>query len=335
VKRASALLCAALAAALALAGCSNQKVHAPVIERAPSGATRPAPAPARTTAADTRPDTYIVRRGDTLFSIALDQGLDYKELAAWNNLDSPNTLRPGQQLRIKPPAGMQEAPVTVRPVTSSERLETHPLGAQAPVAAESAGRAAGAGERVKSEPVARKLPYSPENVALLQRGEAPAKPPSGPVELAPAPAPAPVPAPAAAPRQEPAGKTDSDIDALDNVEWGWPAQGRIIAGFAEPSSKGLDIAGKLGDPVVATAAGRVIYSGEMRGYGKLTVIKHNKTYSSVYAHNKDILVKEGQNVIKGQKIAEIGSTDSDVPKLHFEIRKLGKPVDPAKFLPPS
>jgi lipoprotein NlpD len=335
VKRASALLCTALAAALALAGCSNQKVHAPVIERAPSRAARPAPAPT-TAAADTRPDTYVVRRGDTLFSIALDQGLDYKDLAAWNNLDNPNTLRPGQQLRIKPPAGMQEAPVTVRPVTSSDRVETHPLGAQAPAAAESAGRAAGAGELVKSEPVARKLPYSPENVALLQRGETPAKPPSGPVELAPAPALAPVPAPAVAPRQEPARKTDSDIGDEDKVDWGWPAQGKILAGFSEANNKGLDIAGKSGDPVIASAPGRVVYSGSgLRGYGKLVIIKHNKTYLSAYAHNKDILVKEGQNVVKGQKIAEIGNTDTDVPKLHFEIRKLGKPVDPAKYLPPS
>jgi len=86
--------------------------------------------------------------------------------------------------------------------------------------------------------------------------------------------------------------------------------------------------------VIAAAPGRVIYSGEMRGYGKLAVIKHNKTYSSVYAHNRNILVKEGQSVVKGQKIAEIGNTDTDAPKLHFEIRKLGKPVDPAKYLPP-
>jgi lipoprotein NlpD len=98
----------------------------------------------------------------------------------------------------------------------------------------------------------------------------------------------------------------------------------------------LDIAGRQGEPVIASAPGRVVYSGSgLRGYGKLVIIKHNKTYLSAYAHNKDILVKEGQSVIKGQKIAEIGNTDSDVPKLHFEIRKLGKPVDPAKYLPPS
>ena len=265
--------------------------------------------------------------GDTLFSIALDQGHDYKDLAAWNNLDNPNLIRLGQQLRLKPPPGAQEAPATVSPVTSSGRVETRPLGAQEPARAEPAARPPGTQEAIKSEPQARKLPYSPENVALLQRGETAPKPAAGPV---PAPAPVLAPAPAAA------GKTDADIDDEDKVEWGWPARGKILAGFSEASNKGLDIDGKLGDPVIAAAPGRVVYSGSgLRGYGKLVIIKHNKTYLSAYAHNKDVLVKEGQSVVKGQKIAEIGSTDADAPKLHFEIRKLGKPVDPARFLPPS
>ena len=275
-----------------------------------------------------------------MFSIALDHGLDYKELAAWNNLDEPGRIRPGQQLRVRPPSGRQEAPVTVSPVTTSGRVETHPLGAQAPVTAGAARPSAAPGASpsvpaagpvtaegaIKSEPLGRKLPYSPENVALLRRAEA---------QPGPVPAPVAAPAPAVAPAQEPAGKPDAAADDEDKVDWGWPARGQIIAGFSEPSNKGLDIAGKPGDPVIATAPGRVIYSGEMRGYGKLTVIKHNKTYSSVYAHNRSILVKEGQSVVKGQKIAELGNTDSDTPKLHFEIRKLGKPLDPAKYLPPT
>jgi lipoprotein NlpD len=200
-----------------LAGCSSRPVQAPVIERAPPRAAKPA-APE---ADKRRADAYIVRRGDTLFSIALDQGLDYKELASWNNLDNANQIRPGQQLRLKPPAGVQEAPVTVNPVTTSGRVETRTLGAQGPVRAEPAARAAGTEELLVSEPLARKLPYSPENVALLQRGEEQAKPPS-----------APAPAPAAVPRQEPAAKTDSDIDDEDRVEWGWPAHGKILAGFS-------------------------------------------------------------------------------------------------------
>ncbi|HEY5290770.1 MAG TPA: peptidoglycan DD-metalloendopeptidase family protein [Burkholderiales bacterium] len=321
--RASALLCCAAAAALTLAGCSSRPVQAPVIERAPPAVARPAAPPV----AETRPESYTVKRGDTLFSIALDQGHDYKELAAWNNLDNPNRIRPGQQLRLQPPAGVQESPVTVSPVTSSGRVETRPLGAQGAPRAEPAARTPGTQDPIKSEPLARKLPYSPENVALLQRGETSPKPAAGPV---------PAPAPAAEPVPAPAGKTDADIDDEDKVEWGWPVRGKILAGFSEASNKGLDIAGKLGDPVIAAAPGRVVYSGSgLRGYGKLVIIKHNKTYLSAYAHNRDILVKEGQSVVKGQKIAEIGNTDADAPKLHFEIRKLGKPVDPARFLPPS
>ena len=120
----------------------------------------------------------------------------------------------------------------------------------------------------------------------------------------------------------------------DKVDWGWPVPGKLIAGFSEATNKGIDIAGKQGDPVFASAGGRVVYSGQgLRGYGKLIIIKHNNTFLSAYAHNKEILVKEGQTVVKGQKIAEVGNTDADQTKLHFEIRRLGKPVDPAKFLP--
>lgn len=324
-------VCCGAAAALALAGCASRQVQAPVIERAPPAVS----APAVPSAADTRPKMYTVKRGDTLFSIALDQGHDYKDLVAWNNLEHPNRLRPGQQLRLGPPA-TQESPVTVSPVTPSGRVETRPLGGQGAARAESAPRPTGAQEPIKSEPQARKLPYTPENVALLQRGDLPPKPAaSPPPAAAPAAAPAVVPAPAAPPATAPSGKTDADADDEDKVDWGRPARGKIIAEFSEPNKKGVDIAGKQGDPVLAAATGRVIYSGEMRGYGKLVVIKHKGTYSSVYAHNREILVKEGQNVVKGQKIAEVGNTDSDTTKLHFEIRKFGKPLDPAKYLPPS
>ena len=114
-----------------------------------------------------------------------------------------------------------------------------------------------------------------------------------------------------------------------------PTQGKLIAGFSEPAKrKGIDISGKLGQPVVASAAGKVVYSGSgLRGYGKLIIIKHNKTYLSAYAHNDKLLVKEGQTVTRGQKIAEMGNTDADQVKLHFEVRYHGKPVDPAKYLP--
>ena len=120
----------------------------------------------------------------------------------------------------------------------------------------------------------------------------------------------------------------------DGMTFAWPHPGPVLAGFDETKNKGLDFAGKAGDPVLAAGDGKVVYSGSgLRGYGNLVILKHNNTYLTAYAHNQTLLVKEDQNVTKGQRIAEMGSSDSDRVKLHFEIRKLGKPVDPAKLLP--
>lgn len=124
--------------------------------------------------------------------------------------------------------------------------------------------------------------------------------------------------------------------AIDNdIAWIWPSSGALIAGFDEVKNKGLKIAGKLGDPVVASADGRVVYAGSgLRGYGNLVILKHNEMYLTAYAHNQTLLVKEDQTVRKGQRIADMGSSDADRVMLHFEVRRQGKPVDPAKYLPP-
>jgi lipoprotein NlpD len=120
----------------------------------------------------------------------------------------------------------------------------------------------------------------------------------------------------------------------DDIAFVWPAQGALIAGFDEAKNKGFDIAGKTGDAVVASADGRVVYAGAgLRGYGNLIILKHNNTFLTAYAHNHTLLVKEDQSVKKGQKIAEMGNSDTDRVKLHFEVRRDGKPVDPAKYLP--
>ena len=144
--------------------------------------------------------------------------------------------------------------------------------------------------------------------------------------------------PAAAPRRLPpaaragAPAAGTQGEALD---WIWPAKGKVLSAFTE-ATKGIDIAGKKGAPVVAAAGGRVVYAGQgLRGYGKLVIIKHNDTWLSAYAHNDNIVVKEQQDVKRGQKIAEMGSTDTDQVKLHFEVRRQGKPVDPARVLPPQ
>lgn len=147
------------------------------------------------------------------------------------------------------------------------------------------------------------------------------QPLDGSAEVAVAPRPSPSPAPAPSVNDEGLG-------------FAWPASGPVIGGFDEAKNKGLDIAGQAGDPVLAAADGQVVYAGAgLRGYGNLIILKHNNTLLTAYAHNQALLVKEDQKVRKGQKIAEMGKTDADRVKLHFEIRRQGKPVDPAKYLP--
>lgn len=138
----------------------------------------------------------------------------------------------------------------------------------------------------------------------------------------------------AAPKPVTVAPANQATAAEDDVAFIWPTSGGLIAGFDEAKNKGLDLGGKSGDAVLAAADGRVVYAGAgLRGYGNLLILKHNNTYLTAYAHNQTLLVKEDQSVRKGQKIAEMGSSDTDRVKLHFEIRRQGKPVDPAKYLP--
>ena len=311
--------CALLAAGASVAACVSSR-PAPVTERsAPAGrpatpapvATAPTPKPA--VSPESKPDTYTVKPGDTLYSIALEHGLDYRELALWNGIDNPSALRVGSQLRLTAPA----AAVTTAPLkTPGGSVQAKPLGtAPAPVPVVPAPPPSSAS--IVSEPKGVRVPYSDQALAQLSNT-----------------------APAVAPRAEPPrteARTETAPDSArgpDDLDWAWPVRGKVIATFNDASSKGIAIAGRLGQPVLASAPGRVIFSGSgIRGFGKLVVIKHNNTYLSVYAHNNELVVKEGQNVSKGQKIAEMGSTDADQVKLHFEIRRYGKPIDPLKLLP--
>ena len=196
-----------------------------------------------------------------------------------------------------------------------------------------------------------------ENPDLIEVGQVlrvipPVGPASGATSLATAPAPAdgvvtkPVAPPSAvvptAPASAAAGKppvtaspsAPASNSADEDLGWIWPAHGTLIAGFDDAKNKGFDIGGKAGDAVLAAADGRVVYAGAgLRGYGNLIILKHNNTYLTAYAHNQTLLVKEDQSVQKGQKIAEMGNSDADRVKLHFEIRRQGKPVDPARYLP--
>ena len=281
----------------------------------PASPANAAPLPKPETNGDERPETYTIKRGDTLYSIALDAGLDYRELADWNGIPDPAVIHPGQVLKLRAPA---EPVVQAIPMNTTGAVEARPLDG-VPQAATTQP----AGDTLKTGPKAVKLPYSEANLALLKSPQAAVPQPKAEmVKAAPKVTPAtPAPVPSAV-------ETGSD-----KVDWGWPASGKVIAEFSEASNKGVDIGGKIGDPVFASAPGRVVYSGSgLRGYGRLVIIKHNATFLSAYAHNSNVLVKEGQTVARGQKIAEIGNTDSDRAKLHFEIRRLGKPVDPLKYL---
>lgn len=329
MKRASATGVCWLVVLLLAAGCASRPTSAPVVDRGPAKAPAAKPV-AKPVAQVAAAATYVVKRGDTLYSVALEHGVDYRDVARWNRLDDPSRIRVGQSLRLRAPdeaqtagAPVQTAPgVQVGVARQAGGIETRAIGA-----GPGAASAAQGDGLMRTAPKALRLPYSRENLALLNQAS-PAS--ASPAAASPAPVAAADPKRAAAPAPGPAA-TEREAGG---IEFMWPARGKLLAGFSESNSKGVDIAGQPGDPVVAAAPGRVMYTGTgIRGYGKLIVIKHDEGYNSVYAHNREILVKEGQTVARGERIAELGDTDSDKPKLHFEIRKSGKPVDPMKYLP--
>ena len=306
--------------ALLLAACAVRS-PAPVVDRSPGQASKPTEAPVEPPKPVEKPiPTYTVKRGDTLVGIALQFGLDYRELAAWNNITNPNVLAVGQVLLVAAPAGAK--PLAAN--TTSPLGATPLAGAGPPIEARPLANTPNA----KVEPRGEKVPYTDRAMAQLNAapgtGTAPA-PDVPTTTIQPAPVETQI---QPAEPEKPAGTDREDVD------WMWPVKGtKVISPFSE-ASKGVDLSGKKGAPVVAAASGRVVYAGAgLRGYGKLVIIKHNNTWLSAYAHNDNIVVKEQQDVRKGQKIAEMGQTDSDQVKLHFEVRREGKPVDPAKVLP--
>ena len=294
------------------AGCATRS-PAPVVERAPAPppkAEPPKPVPPKPVAKPV--PTHTIKRGETLVGIALQYGLDYRELAAWNGIANPNVISVDQVLVLAAPSGTPAAPAAT---------VATPLAGTTPV---TEARPLGNTEKLKVEPRGQRLPYSDKALAQLSAGDAAGEPPAAAAQPA-----APAVAAPSEPERPPAGTQG------DAVDWIWPVKGKVLSAFTE-ASKGIDIAGRKGAPVAAAAAGRVVYAGQgLRGYGKLVIIKHNDTWLSAYAHNDSIVVKEQQEVKRGQKIAEMGASDADQVKLHFEVRRQGKPVDPARVLPPQ
>ena len=262
-----------------------------------------------TPAVETRSPTYTVKPGDSLRQIALDFGQNWRDVARWNNLADPDHIEIGQVLKVIAPAGETTTTTTVSTTTTA-----------AP-----AGTGASASATFKPLPPLGKPDTKASDVKAS--GTAVALPPASTTTTASSPS---VPLTGAAVSAQPAAR-DND----DDLTWAWPAAGPVVAPFDDSKTKGLAIAGKAGDPVYAAADGRVVYAGSgLRGYGNLVIVKHNANYLTAYAHNQTLLVKEDQIVKRGQKIAEMGSTDTDRVQLHFEIRKQGKPIDPSKLLPP-
>ena len=287
--------------AIVLASCGSRGHRAPVYDRAEAEKRQAAEQATRDKKSqgekDWRPKTYIVQKGDTLYSIAFNYGLDYHELAELNGIKNPKIIAIGQEIKLFPG---KSAP-GIRSGSAAVSVIPEPF--------------------IKEQPRLVKYPYSEAAMAQIEKVQEqniPATTTASTTENKP--------------EAEPENIVEAEEVAL---EWGMPAQGKLITRFSESANrKGIDIAGKLGQPVLASAAGKVVYSGSgLRGYGKLIIIKHNKTYLSAYAHNDKIMVKEGQSVTRGQQIAAMGNTDASEVKLHFEVRRLGKPVDPAKYLP--
>ena len=299
-----------LVAAAVIAGCASKGGPAPVEDRAgaprtpapvasasaPAVAAPVAPAPATGPAEPAqRAGTYTVKPGDTLIRIGLDLGQSWRDIARWNNVTDPNRIEVGQVLQVVAPGSAAPAATNADSAAAVTRPVLPP------------GRSASAGPAATP---AAQTPVPPSAAA------------SAPAAAGASPSAATL-APGAA-----AANPDEDVG------WIWPAQGPVASGFEEGKTKGLAITGKAGDAVLAAADGRVVYAGSgLRGYGNLVIVKHNNTYLTAYAHNQRLLVAEDQAVRRGQRIAEMGSTDAERVQLHFEIRRQGKPVDPAKLLP--
>ena len=303
--------------AASVAACTTTRTAAPVVERAStprSAVAKPRPAEP---AAPSGPGYYTVKKGDTVNRIAQEFNQNFRDIVIWNNLTSPNDIKVDQVLRVAPPDAAGAAPGAAQTgsITTSSGVEVRPLGAPAASPGTLAAPTAAAGNN-KTWPRGDKRPYSDNALAELTKPDSAPPVRSGEKAID-------------KPADKPADATKAPEDGL---AWMWPAEGRVIGTF-DGGRKGIDIAGKMGQPVMAAGSGTVLYASSVRGYGNLVIVKHSSNLLSAYAHNKAILVKEGQAVTKGQRIAEMGNSDTDSVKLHFEIRQQGKPVDPSKFLP--
>ncbi|WP_052481566.1 peptidoglycan DD-metalloendopeptidase family protein [Vibrio mytili] len=274
---------------------------------------------------------YEVQKGDTLYFISYLTDKDVNDLVRYNDLTKPYTIYPGQKLKlwapkyIAPKYGQKAAPV-IAPVVAQTSV-VKPSVVTPPISTvsskNSTNKSVSTKPKVEQKQAAKKVEQSKTKEYVGSKGSqnVQKKPPVTVKATAPVTA-----------KKPPVSKANNEQVS----KWLWPTKGRVIKNFSagEQGNKGIDIAGQRGQPVVSTAAGTVVYSGNaLRGYGNLIILKHNDHYLSAYAHNDKLLVSEGQSVKSGQKIATMGSSGAKSVKLHFEIRYQGKSVNPKRYLP--
>ena len=301
---------------LLLNGCSGN-VRAPVVsgsEKTP--ASRKAAPATMSSKADVSVQTSVrqhtVVRGDTLYFIAFNYGLDYRDVAAWNGIRAPYTIYPGQKLKLTPAAPGQAPQITQKKPAQPQTTQK------------------------QSAPQSKAQPLIPGPIVSRGAETAPeVKPETRPVVTVKTPAPVPPTEKSVTPVTKPAPDIEDKTPVISGpIKWMWPTQGKIVNSDTPISKNGIDIAGIKGQPVNAAAPGQVVYSGSgLLGYGRLIIIKHNENYLSAYAHNDTLLVEEGNQVTAGQNIALMGQTVNGRTLLHFEIRKNGQPVNPLSYLP--
>ncbi len=226
------------------------------------------------------PEEYVIQQGDTMYSIAWQNDLDFRELAAWNGIKPPYVIRPGQKILLEPPAGFVYAP----------------------------GKKQVAGQNEPEPAAVTTTPLPSQQSIDVKPASEPATPPQTVVATAP--------------------------PLASSIKWRWPVDGELLAAEVASINSGIDIAGKLGQPVRAAAGGKVVYSGSgLRGYGQLVIVKHEDNYLSAYGYNRRLLVRQGDEVHIGQPIAEMGEGPQRKAVLHFEIRRGGKSLNPLQLLP--
>ncbi len=339
-----------------LVACTSFEPRISVESHKPARSTS-APASDRAAATTAVAGSYLVARGDTLYGIAFRNKLDFRDLAAWNNIAAPYTIYPGQPLRLAAPTrtsrvavpaaaadatvaaalvavAQPAAPAVATPVVDAGAVQTFA------VSDDAAPSAAAAASPLVAQTVPEPAPATNSPAAAI--GLAPTAPAPAVVAAVPVAAAtvdvgvAVAPTPTAV-DTAPHAVVDPKAPTRERegLRWRWPVNGALIGRFVEgdPTQQGIDLGGSLGNPVLAAAAGEVVYSGNgLLGYGELVIVQHTPGFLSAYGHNQKRLVAEGAKVQAGQPIAEMGRRGG-IDMLHFEIRRNGKPVDPLGYLP--